>query len=247
MSDSLQSLEQIAQSYHLSEDVPDRFIETACQHYCCDWIAGHLQGANNVLELGYGDGITLARLSPLVEHYRVLEGAESLVRKVRAEHPQVDVLHQLFEQHQVNQPYDRVLALHVLEHVDDPVSLLKHMAGWMGPDSEMIIVVPNRESLHRRLAVLMGLQPELDTLSARDKVVGHQRVYDLAGLTADLQAGGFEVVESKGFFLKTLPNSMMLDYSDALIAGLNDVGEQLPAELLANLAVRVRLASDRAV
>ena len=121
------------------------------------------------------------------------------------------------------------------------------MAGWMGPDSEMIIVVPNRESLHRRLAVLMGLQPELDTLSARDKVVGHQRVYDLAGLTADLQAGGFEVIESKGFFLKTLPNSMMLDYSDALIAGLNDVGEQLPAELLANLAVRVRLASDRAV
>ena len=189
----------------------------------------------------------MARLSPLLEHYRVREGAESLVRKVRAEHPQVDVLHQLFEQHQVDQPYDRVLALHVLEHVDDPVSLLRHMAGWMGPDSEMIIVVPNRESLHRRLAVLMGLQPELDTLSARYKVVGHQRVYDLAGLTADLQAGGFEVIESKGFFLKTLPNSMMLDYSDALIAGLNDVGEQLPAELLANLAVRVRLASDRAV
>ena len=81
----------------------------------------------------------------------------------------------------------------------------------------------------------------------RDKVVGHQRVYDLAGLTADLQAGGFEVIESKGFFLKTLPNSMMLDYSDALIAGLNEVGEQLPAELLANLAVRVRLASGRPV
>ncbi|WP_321348197.1 class I SAM-dependent methyltransferase [Halopseudomonas oceani] len=243
MTDSLESLEHIAQSYHLSDEVPDRFIESACQHYCCDWIAGHLQGAESVLELGYGDGITLSRLSPLVPSYRVIEGAKSLAERVRREHPKVEVLHQLFEEHQSAQPYDRVLALHVLEHVDDPVSLLRHMANWMGPDSEMIVVVPNSESLHRRLAVLMGLQPELDTLSARDKVVGHQRVYDLAGLIADLEAGGFEVIESKGFFLKTLPNSMMLEYSEGLIAGLNALSEQLPAQLLANLAVRVRLAS----
>ena len=93
----------------------------------------------------------------------------------------------------------------------------------------------------------MNLLKSKFQLNNSDIRAGHQRVYDLAGLTADLQAGGFEVIESKGFFLKTLPNSMMLDYSDALIAGLNEVGEQLPAELLANLAVRVRLASGRPV
>jgi 2-polyprenyl-3-methyl-5-hydroxy-6-metoxy-1,4-benzoquinol methylase len=241
MSDSIESLEQIAQSYHLSEDVPDRFIESACQQYCCDWIASHLVDAGRVLELGYGDGITLSRLSPLVAQYVLIEGAESLVDKVRAEHPGVDVRHQLFEQHVTETPYDKVLALHVLEHVDDPVSLLRHMASWMSPGSEMIIVVPNSESLHRRLAVLMGLQAELDTLSPRDRLVGHQRVYDLPRLRRDLEAGGFEVLEVKGFFLKTLPNSMMLDYSRELIAGLNSISDQLAPELMANLGLRVRL------
>ena len=48
----------------------------------------------------------------------------------------------------------------------------------------------------RELAAL-GLQPALDTLSPRDHLVGHQRVYDLSSLESDLRASGFEPFERR--------------------------------------------------
>lgn len=240
--EQMAALERIAADYHLSEDVPDKFIESLCQHYCCDWLEQKIAPTDRVLELGYGDGITLARLAGKPAHYAVLEGARSLVEKVRAAHPDIEVIHGLFESYRPARPHSKVLALHVLEHVDDPLALLHDMRGWLQPGGELIVVVPNSESIHRQLAVLMGLQPRLDTLSPRDKVVGHQRVYDLPTLEQQLRDAGYEILESRGFFMKTLPNGMMLQHSPELIVALNRFGEQLPARMLANLAVRARVA-----
>lgn len=235
-----QALEQIAHQYHLNDEVPDKFIEDLCQEHCCLWLEGLVNEGDRVIELGYGEGITLARLAPRTPHYTVVEGAPSLVDAIRARHPEVAVVPALFEDYLPPEPCDRLLALHVFEHVDDPVALGRHLRRWLRPDGEIVVIVPNRASLHRRLAVKMGLQPALDTLSPRDHLVGHQRVYDLAGLEADLRAAGFEPFERKGFFLKTLPNGMMLDHSPALIAALNALGDELPVEMTANIAVRAR-------
>jgi SAM-dependent methyltransferase len=238
-----QELERIATEYHLNAAVPDKFIEDLCQQHCCDWLATLIGPADHVIELGVGDGVTLGRLAPHAGRYSVVEGAASLVERARAAHPQVEVVHALFEAHRPPQPCDKLLALHVLEHVDEPVALARHLRGWLRPGGELIVVVPNRDSLHRRLAVLMGLQPALDTLSARDHMVGHQRVYDLPLLRAHLREAGFEPFEERGFFLKTLPNSLMLDHSPELIRALNRLGDELPAGYQANLAVRARLAA----
>lgn len=237
-----EELERIAAQYHLNDEVPDKFIEDICQEHCCDWLQTLIDPADRVIELGYGEGITLARLAQRARHYSVVEGAASLVARIRSQHPGVDAVHALFEDYAPPQPCDKLLALHVLEHVDEPVGLARHLRSWLRPDGEIVVVVPNRQSLHRELAVLMGLQPELDTLSPRDHLVGHQRVYDLESLEADLRAAGFEPFERRGFFLKTLPNGMMLDHSPALIKALNVLGDRMPASMAANLAVRARLA-----
>jgi SAM-dependent methyltransferase len=200
-----------------------------------------LDPSDRVIELGVGEGITLAHLAPRVRHYTVVEGAPSLAARARADHPAIEVVEALFEDHLPAVRCDKLLALHVFEHVDHPVELARHLGRWLEPDGEIVVVVPNRASLHRRLAVLMGLQPSLDTLSPRDHLVGHQRVYDIEGLHRDLSSAGFDPFETRGFFLKTLPNGMMLDHSPALIQALNELGDTLPAEYQANLAVRARL------
>jgi 2-polyprenyl-3-methyl-5-hydroxy-6-metoxy-1,4-benzoquinol methylase len=235
-----QELERIAQNYHLNDEVPDKFIEDACQEHCCTWLASLVSPDDVVIELGAGEGVTLARLAPLPRTYVVVEGAPSLAARVRTDFPGVEVVEALFEDHEPATQCDKLLALHVFEHVDDPVTLAAHLRSWVRPGGEIVVVVPNKRSLHRRLAVLMGLQPELDTLSPRDHLVGHQRVYDLDELEADLRQGGFEPFERKGFFLKVLPNGMMLDHSPELIQALNDLGDELPAGLGANIAVRAR-------
>lgn len=240
MTDRIQELERVAHEYHLNSEVPDKFIEDICQEYCCDWIARVIQPDDRVIELGYGEGITTARLSGLARSYTVVEGANSLVDVIRDKHPDVEVIHGLFEDHQPQEPCDLLLALHVLEHVDDPVTLGRHLHGWVRPGGELLVVVPNRDSLHRRLAVAMGLQSALDTLSPRDHLVGHQRVYDLDTLERELRNFGFEPFERRGFFLKTLPNGMMLEHSPELIMALNAVGSEVPVTMTANLAVRAR-------
>lgn len=235
-----QELERIAQQYHLNSSVPDKFIEDICQMHCCHWLQTLIHPSDRVIELGYGEGITLSHLAPHAAHYTVVEGAASLVDLMRERHPQVEAVHALFEDYQPTRPCHKLLALHVLEHVDDPVALLHRLRSWLRPDGELVVVVPNRDSLHRQLAVLMGLQPTLDTLSPRDHLVGHQRVYDLPLLEEHLREGGFEPVEQRGFFLKTLPNGMMLDHSPALVQALNELGDRLPVTMTANLAVRAR-------
>jgi 2-polyprenyl-3-methyl-5-hydroxy-6-metoxy-1,4-benzoquinol methylase len=148
----------------------------------------------------------------------------------------------MFEAFTPAEPYDAVLALHVVEHVDDPVPLMRHLAGWLRPGGRLIVVVPNAESLHRQLAVRMGLQPTLDTLSARDHLVGHRRVYALAGLRAELATAGLTVHHEFGYFLKTVPNGMMLDWPVELLEALNGISDDLPPALLANIGVVARLA-----
>jgi len=237
-------LERIAAHYHLNQDIPDKFIEDLCQEYCCKWLGSLISPTDRVIELGYGEGITLEHLENRAAHYTVVEGAPSLVNLINQKHPNVTVIPSLFEAHTPTECFDKLLALHVFEHVDDPVALGRHLRTWLKPDGEIIIIVPNKTSMHRRLAVLMGLMPTLDTLSSRDHLVGHQRVYDLNELEADLRAAGFEPFERRGFFLKTLPNSMMLNHNPELIEALNLISDEIPVEMTANLAVRARLKTD---
>ena len=167
--------------------------------------------------------------------------SSELVAEVKSKFSEVHVIDDLFEDYQPVIPYDLILALHVFEHVDDPVALAKHMKPWLSKKGEMVVVVPNKESLHRRLAKHMGLIEDLGELSTRDKLVGHQKVYSLEELEQDFIEAGYEVITKKGFFIKLLPNSMMLDYSPELISALNACGSDLPAELLANIAITCKL------
>ncbi|HZF79597.1 MAG TPA: class I SAM-dependent methyltransferase, partial [Rubrivivax sp.] len=179
MNTSTEELERIAAAYHLNEEVADKFIEDICQEHCCGWLRSLIAPTDRVIEMGYGEGITTARLASAAAHYTVVEGAASLVEPLRRDHPNVFAVHAMFEDYMPAEPCDKLLALHVMEHVDDPVALTRMLQRWLKPDGELVVIVPNRDSLHRRLAVRMGLQPALDTLSARDHLVGHQRVYSL--------------------------------------------------------------------
>jgi len=235
---SKSELDRIAREYHTSAEVPDKHIEDLCQRYCGDWILQALGPANRVLELGFGEGIITRMMLAARRNLTVVEGSKVLHEALQQEFgANLNAVHAMFEEFSPDTPFDAVVASHILEHVDDPVALLRRMHTWLAPGGRLIIVVPNKESLHRRLAVLMKLQPKLDSLGTRDKLVGHQRVYSHETLATDLKAGGFAVTEATGFFLKPVANSMMLEYSAELLSAMNEIAPELPKELLANIGV----------
>lgn len=232
------ALDAYADTYYLNDAVADVGIEELGQRRSIDRTVAALHDAGRVLEMGYGTGLVTGELVARDVPIEVLEGAPKLCAVARATHPGLVVHEALFETFAPATPYDAVLALHIAEHVDDPVALFGLVHGWLAPGGAIVVMVPNARSLHRRLAVRMGLQEHLDSLSERDHLVGHQRVYDLAGLRADLAVAGFTVQEEFGYQLKTVPNGMMGDWPTELHAALVDISPELAPDLLANIGVR---------
>jgi 2-polyprenyl-3-methyl-5-hydroxy-6-metoxy-1,4-benzoquinol methylase len=233
-----EELNKIARDYHDKDPFGDKFIEDACQFYTYDWVFKQIEGCKNVLELGYGEGNFTSELVKRNFIPTVVDGSDILLSEaVRLHGDKISVECCLFEEYNPVEKFDCILATHVLEHVDDPVLLLNKMKSWLNDSGRLVVIVPNKESIHRQLAVLLGLQSSLDSLSNRDLLVGHQRVYSLETLGRDFEQAGFQIIVKSGFFLKVLPNSMMLDYSNDLISALNSISEILPPSLLANIAI----------
>lgn len=240
-------LEKIAVDYHTNENIPDIHIENACQEYFIAWLLKQIPNTGHILELGYGDGLVTAALAQSGCKMTLIEGAKTLVDIASNKHPNINCIETLFEDFVPENRFDVILSSHVLEHVDNPQALLKLMATWLTDTGKIVVVVPNRNSLHRQLAVVMGLQPTLDTLSNRDLLVGHQRVYSLKILEDHIRQSNLHPINSMGFFLKILPNSMMLDYSHELLVGLNVISNSLPPDMMANIAIiATKLRPDQA-
>jgi 2-polyprenyl-3-methyl-5-hydroxy-6-metoxy-1,4-benzoquinol methylase len=187
--------------------------------------------------MGYGTGLITGELLAAGVPLEVLEGSAVLREHALATHPGLTVHLGMFEEFEPDEPFDAVLALHVLEHVDHPDQLLRHLLGWLRPGGVLVAVTPNARSIHRMLGLQMGLQEKLDDLSPRDHLVGHQRVYDLAGLRAELAGAGLEVTGDFGYFVKPLANSQMIGWPREVLDGLNGISRQVPTDLLANIGV----------
>lgn len=233
-------LNRIASEYHLKGAAPDMFIENTCQRYELEWVVKKIGEGLSILDLGYGDGLFLEKIArendlTLVEGSSEL--SEAAVTRAGELGLNVKIITSLFEDFIPDSKFDVVIASHVLEHVDNPNYLLTVIKSWLKPEGMLICIVPNRESLHRRLGVKMGLIKTLDELSARDLVVGHQRVYSYIELEADLNLANFTILEKRGFFTKTLANSQMLGLTEDVIWGLCQLSEDLPFEMGANLGI----------
>jgi 2-polyprenyl-3-methyl-5-hydroxy-6-metoxy-1,4-benzoquinol methylase len=240
-------LEKIAREYHLATQ-PDMFIENLCQEFELAWVRKIIPPNAKVLELGYGDGITFKNLSEYCD-LTVVDGSELIVAKAveTAKDLGVDsrIYHGFFENFISEDKFDFIFASHVMEHVEEPSQIVKKLAEWLKPSGKAIIIVPNAESIHRRLAVLLGLQPELNTLSDRDKLVGHLRVFTLFELKELFKTSEWSIEEERGFFLKPLANFQLEKFETKLIDALCEVSDELDPRLCANLALVVSLSVDQ--
>jgi SAM-dependent methyltransferase len=236
-----EALDAFARSYYLNDEVATIDLEEMAQLLAVDRIVSAVRGCNRVLEMGFGTGLTTRELLARGVQVELLEGSPVLVEEARRRHTGLVVHEAMFETFAPEQPLDAVLAMHVLEHVDTPAETLAQIRSWLRPGGVLIVVVPNAESLHRRIAVEMGLHANLDDLSASDIMVGHQRVYTLDWLKRDVESAGFDVDLEFGFLLKTVPNSMMLSYPPNMVKALNTISDRVPARDLANIAIRARM------
>lgn len=232
------NLDRVAAAYHLSSKVQDKDFDAMFHKMCLEWIQPMVLESKSVLQLGYGEGILAAALISQDASMDIIEGSSILAEHAKEKLPNNVVVHnQLFEEFLPTKLYDCIVATNILEHVDDPIEILGLMYRWLSPDGVAIVTVPNAESLHRRLAVEMKIQNSIYTLSERDHIVGHQRVYDMSSLVDQAQRAGFKIRERRGFVLKVLANAQQNSMSEEIIMAFHTVSPLLAPEILANIGL----------
>lgn len=196
------------------------------------------------LELGTGGGHCTALLAPHFEAMDSVEGSPQLAERLRARGLAANLqLHvAYFETFEPSRSYDNIFLVQVLEHLDDPVAILRRCRSWLNPGGRIFVTVPNAQSIHRLAAVEMGLLATADSLNEVDVSAGHQRVYTPASLTTDLHRAGLRLLHRGGLFVKPLSNSQIAkQWTEPMIRAFHEVAVYLPdhaAEIVAVVEVR---------
>ena len=197
----------------------------------------HIVKNSAVLELGPAEGAMTSILARQTDDLTVVEGAGHFCHLLRQNYPAVKIEEALFEDFQPKRSYDAIVMGHVLEHVVDPVAILKKAAEWLSPGGKILAAVPNARSVHREAAVLMGLIPSIYHLNESDLHHGHRRVLDSQSFRKIFEDAGLTIELLGGYWLKPLSNAQIeSSWTPQMLQAFMKLGEKHP-EIAAEIYV----------
>ncbi|MBI1753948.1 MAG: class I SAM-dependent methyltransferase [Acidobacteria bacterium] len=162
----------------------------------------------SLLELGSFKGDFTRRLLDHFEDITCVEASDAGIEAARQRiDGRVQLVHASFESVRLPRRYDNIMLTHVLEHLDDPVLVLRRInEEWLADQGRLFLVCPNANAPSRQIAVKMGLISSNAAVTEGEADHGHRRTYSLDTLERDAVAAGLKVVHRSGIFFKALAN-----------------------------------------
>lgn len=206
----------------------------------------------SLLELGSFKGALTRRLLANFEDVTCVEASSEALEEARALlGERADFIHARFEEVQLPRRYDNIVLTHVLEHLDDPVGLLRRInEEWLAPGGRLFLVCPNANAPSRQIAVKMGLIEHNAAVTPAERAHGHRITYSLDTLERDALAAGLAVRHRSGIFFKALANFqwdrlLQTDIvSPAYLDGCYALGQQYP-DLCASIYLMCEAGAPR--
>lgn len=190
----------------------------------------------NILELGCHQGAFTKRLKAFFSDITCIEASDDAIveaKKILGE--DVKIYNSLFENAQLPKKYDNIIMTHVLEHIDNPVAVLKRINDeWLSDNGRFFLVCPNANAPSRQIAVKMGLIPHNSAVTPAEEAHGHRITYTLDTLERDAKKAGLNVIHRSGIFFKALANFqwdklLTTDIiSKEYLEGCYELGQQYP-------------------
>lgn len=166
------------------------------------WVEGSL------LELGSYQGELTQRFLNRFDDVTCVEASRLAIGQARQKLAGlVTFIHATFEEATLDRRYDNIVLTHVLEHLDDPVGVLKRVNDeWLSENGRFFLVCPNANAPSRQIAVKMGLISHNAAVTEAEAAHGHRRTYSLDTLERDAVAAGLKIRHRSGIFFKALAN-----------------------------------------
>jgi 2-polyprenyl-3-methyl-5-hydroxy-6-metoxy-1,4-benzoquinol methylase len=243
MSETVDLLDSISDVYSDEEDFLYNYDSDIVITQYIKRTLSLLPPSPSVLDLGLGRGIVAPMLHGRASRYVVVEGSKAIIDKFAASHDDsYEIAHATFEDFNINCKFDVIVMGFILEHVDDPVFILKRFKEFMAPDGRCFIAVPNGECLHRRIGKAAGLLDDLMSIGEGDLRFGHKRTYSVNLLKQHAGDAGLLVKRIEGLFLKPITTQQMktLNFPAEVLDGMCAVAVDYP-ELSCGIFAEVAL------
>jgi 2-polyprenyl-3-methyl-5-hydroxy-6-metoxy-1,4-benzoquinol methylase len=162
----------------------------------------------NFLELGSYKGNFTKRFLEYFNDITCVEASEDAIGIAKNElGGKVKFVNSLFEEASLPTTYNNIVLTHVLEHLDNPIALMKKInSEWLSDNGRFFLVCPNANAPSRQIAVKMGLISHNSAITPAEKEHGHRITYTLDTLERDAKAAGLKVIHRSGVFFKALAN-----------------------------------------
>jgi len=190
----------------------------------------------NLLELGSFQGNFTQRFLPYFSDITCVEASDQAIEVAKKEFGnKVKFINALFETVKLPAKYDNIILTHVLEHLDEPVKVMKRINDeWLSDTGRFFLVCPNANAPSRQIAVKMGLISHNAAVTPAEAEHGHRITYSLDTLERDAKAAGLNVVHRSGIFFKAMANFQWdkLLHTDIIspgyLEGCYELGHQYP-------------------
>ena len=192
---------------------------------------------SHILEVGCGMEPLFLHL-PAQMHVTIIEPTPSFFENANLksqDFENVHVEHSTLEEACLEARFDMIIVSCLLHEIEDQTRFLNKLHSLCGDDTIVHINVPNAQSMHRRLAVSMGLISNPYKISETQKRMQQSHPpFDDNTLKQVLNAHDFEVCDSGGYFIKPFTHNQMMHLlqagvaDDMVLDGLFKLGKEMP-------------------
>lgn len=222
---------------------PDEDFDAWYSDVTAEAIATQLAPGQTVLELGCATGRMSARFAAAdVEVTGVDRSAAYLARAAARRLPRARWVNADVDAHLRGdrRRYDHVVATNLLHELDDPAAFVAAAAERLRPGGVLHLTLQNPSSIHRLVALDLGLIDDLRAISDRGRAYGTRRLLTRDELVALGTAAGLRWRVATGLCLKPLPNALMADLPPEVLDGFALAAHRLPEVAAMNYVVLTR-------
>lgn len=191
-------------------------------------LSKYLKGPE-VLDVGIGDGIITCFLATCFPSVVAVDGSLEAIKSCRekfAATATVQFEHTFFEQFTTTKKFSDIVMSNLLEHVDDPVSLLKKALSLLQAGGCIHLIVPNAHSFHRLVGKEMEMINSLTEITEVDLSWGHKRVYTYELLTSHVNTAGLRAITTEGILFKPLSTKQLAKLDKKVLEGFFLLGNK---------------------